>query len=76
MDTDRLKKAADRARELLRNRSDVGSVGVSRNKDGDLCVRVDVDPATDKNAIRTLLAPLKDPVVVRAVEGVIRAHHS
>jgi hypothetical protein len=74
MSTDRLLKAADRARTLLRDRSDVGSVGVSRNQDGNLCVRVDVDPGTDKNAIRDLLQPLEAPVVVRSVAGVLRAH--
>ncbi|MDQ2078857.1 hypothetical protein RA307_01575 [Xanthobacteraceae bacterium Astr-EGSB] len=74
MSVDRLEKAADRARNLLRNRSDVGSVGVSRNPDGNLCVRVDVDPGTDKDAIRNLLQPIEAPVVVRSVGGVLRAH--
>jgi hypothetical protein len=74
MSVDRLQKAADRARSLLRNRSDVGSVGVSRNPDGDLCVRVDVHPGTDKDAIRDLLQPIEAPVLVRSVSGVLRAH--
>ena len=74
MSVDRLQKAADRVRNLLRNRSDVGSVGVSRNPDGNLCVRVDVDPGTDKDAIRDLLQPIEAPVVVRSVSGVLRAH--
>lgn len=74
MSTDTLTKAADRARKLLRDRSDVGSVGVSRNPDGNLCVRVDVEPGADKAMIRRLLASLDAPVVVRAVSGVLRAH--
>lgn len=74
MNTDQLTKAADRARKLLRDRTDVGSVGVSRGVDGGLCVRVDVHPGTDKDAIRLLLEPVKAPVVVRAVTGTLRAH--
>ena len=76
MSADRLIKAADRARKLLRDRSDVGSVGVSRNQDGDFCVRVDVNPGADKAVIRHLLEPIEAPVVVRSVSGTLRAHHT
>jgi cellulose synthase/poly-beta-1,6-N-acetylglucosamine synthase-like glycosyltransferase len=76
MSTEQLLKAAERARKLLRNRSDIESVGVSRNEDGNLCVQVDVDPRTDKDVIHHLLEPVKAPVIVRAVSGVLRAHQS
>jgi hypothetical protein len=69
-------KAADRARSLLRHRSEVESVGVSRDKDGDLCVRVDVEPGTDKERIHRLLAQIGAPVVVRTVSGPLTAHWS
>ena len=74
MSTDQVVKAADKARSLLRNRSDVSSVGVSRSQGGDLCVRVDVDPQADKTGIQKLLAKIGVPVIVRAVSGVLRAH--
>jgi hypothetical protein len=67
-------KAAERARGLLRHRSEVESVGVSRGRDGDLCVRVDVGPGTDKAGIQRLLAQIDAPVVVRIVSGTLTAH--
>ncbi len=76
MGTDQLLKAADRARTLLKNRVDVGSVGVSRDRHGDLCVRVDVYPRADKAAIRHLLQSIEAPVLVRSVSGALRAHGS
>lgn len=74
MRADQVVKAADKARTLLRNRSDVSSVAVSRGQDGDLCVRVDVNPRADKEGILRLLAAIGAPVVVRAVTGILRAH--
>lgn len=71
---DQISKAAERAKSLLRNRSDVSSVGISRSRDGDLCVRVDVDPETDKKGIEKLLAKIGAPVIIRAVTGLLRAH--
>jgi hypothetical protein len=69
-------KAAERARRLLRHRSEVESVGVSQDKDGDLCVRVDVEPGTNKERIHRLLAQIGAPVVVRTVSGPLIAHWS
>jgi hypothetical protein len=69
-------KAAERARGILRDRSEVESVGVSRGKDGDFCVRVDVEPGTDKTGIHRLLARIGAPVVVRIVSGPLSAHWS
>jgi hypothetical protein len=74
MNDDQVVKAADKARTLLRNRSDVSSVGVSRGQDGDFCVRVDVSPQADKERIQRLLARIGVPVIVRAVTGILRAH--
>jgi hypothetical protein len=68
--------AAERARGLLQDRSEVESVGVSRDKDGDLFVRVDVGPGTDKAGIHRLLAQIGAPVVVRIVSGRLTAHWS
>ncbi len=67
-------QAAEQARGLLRHRTEVESVGVSRDKDGDLCVRVDVGPGTDKAGIRSLLKQVDAPVVVRSVSGRLIAH--
>jgi hypothetical protein len=74
MGADQIVKAADQARTLLQNRSDVSSVAVTRGQDGDLCLRVDVNPRTDKDDIRRLLARIGVPVIVRAVTGTLRAH--
>jgi hypothetical protein len=76
MSSENVTKAAERARGLLRHRSEVESVGVSRDKDGDLCVRVDVEPGTDKAGIHRLLAQIGAPVVVRIVSGPLTAHWS
>jgi hypothetical protein len=73
MSADQVVKAADKARTLLRNRSDVSSVAVSRSQSGDLCVRVDVNPLADKERIQKLLARIGAPVIVRAVTGILRA---
>jgi hypothetical protein len=61
--------AAELARSLLQHQSEVESVGVSRSTGGDLCVRVDVEPGTDKERIHRLLAKIDAPVVVRTVSG-------
>jgi hypothetical protein len=66
--------AAERARGLLRGRSEVESVGVSRGKNGDFCVRVDVEPGTDKARIHGLLEQIGAPVVVRIVSAPLIAH--
>jgi hypothetical protein len=73
MSSDHIIKAAEKARSLLRNRPDIESVGVSRGKDGDLCVRVDVEPGTDKERIHRLLLQIGAPVVVRTVSGQLSA---
>lgn len=74
MSNDNVAKAAERARSLLRGQVGVGSVAVSRDQAGQLFVRVDVDPGTDKDSIRGLLATIKAPVVVRTVSGILYAH--
>lgn len=74
MSSDQVIKAAEQARSLLQDRSDVGSVAVSRNRNGDLCVRVDVEPGADKDRIQRLLARIGAPVILRTVSGVLSAH--
>jgi hypothetical protein len=74
MNADDVVKAAEAARSLLRDRPDVESVGVSRSKDGDFCVRVDVEPGTNTHVIYSLLSRIGAPVVVRKVAGILRAH--
>jgi hypothetical protein len=76
MSSEQVINAAERARSLLRHRSEVESVGVSRGEDGDLCVRVDVEPGTDKARIHRLLARIGVPVVVRIVSGRLMSHWS
>jgi len=74
MSSEHIIQAAERARSLLRDRSEVESVGVSRGKDGNLCVRVDVEPGTDKDRILSLLGRINVPVIVRTVSGRLIAH--
>jgi hypothetical protein len=74
MSSQQMIKAAERARSLLRHRSEVESIGVSRDNGGDFFVRVYVEPGADKEGIHRLLAEIGAPVVVRTVSGQLTAH--